>query len=385
MADKYDVVVLGLGGVGSSSLAYLALRNSRVLGIEQFGPGHDMGASHGFSRIFRWADIEKDHSLYWPLTVRSYELWRAMEKRSSRILFQKTGGLVMASEGDSILDAHIDNHFYHKKPSQILNAQEIKRKFPVFNPQPKDIGIYEEDAGLIMSNESIIAHLNVAMGFGAEAWFGVKVHNWELTADGRVGIETSRGKITAEKLIICAGPWFGQMVSDLAIPMRVERRVMYWFNNPGPLENFGPGALPVTRLRREVTIGVFPMIEGYGLKAQMSGYGKLPSVLSNPSEVSHEVTEEEKRAIECEAAHWMPSGSWQVNSASVAMDIYTADRHFVIGPHPRYPQILLAGGFSGHGFKYFSAIGESLAQLAIDGTMHEDCQHFSANRLFSAA
>jgi len=378
MAERhYDVIVLGLGGMGSAALAHLAARGQRVLGLEQFSPVHTQGSSHGGSRIIRQAYFE--HPDYVPLLLRAYELWADLERRTGRTLLVKSGGLLAGYEGSEVVQGSLKSARRNGLPHEMLSAADIRRRFPMMRPRDDEMALYEPDAGVLFPEECIVAHLEAAVAAGVEARFGSKVTGWSPTAEGGVQVSTTGGKVSADRLVICAGAWLGAIARDLGLPLRVERNVMHWFEPSVPESEFGAGRFPVYLLQRqgERVLYGFPALPGHGgvkVAFHHSGEAALPDELNR--QVSQTEVAEIRRALE----GWLPdaAGTWRKSAA--CMYTNTPDEHFVIGPHPEHPQVVLAGGFSGHGYKFCSVVGEAVADLATAGSTRHPMGLFDPSR-----
>ena len=215
MKPTFDVIVLGLGGMGSAIAAHLAARGERVLGLEQFTAPHEQGSSHGRSRVIRQAYFEDP--AYVPLLLRAYELWRELERATNRSLLTLTGGLMLGTSDSAVVAGSLRSARQHGLPHELLDAREIRRRFPVFQPEPDTVALYEKNAGAVRPEEAVRAHLEQAARHGATLRMEEKVLSWGAAAD-RVCVKTSRGEFEAGQLTICAGPWVADALADLRLP-----------------------------------------------------------------------------------------------------------------------------------------------------------------------
>jgi sarcosine oxidase len=372
----YDAIVLGLGGMGSASLAHLAARGQRVLGLEQFSPTHAIGSSHGGSRIIRQAYFE--HPDYVPLLLRAYELWAELEQRTGRRLFQKCGGLFAGHPAAEVVQGSIASARTYGLPHESLTAPEIRQRFPAMRPLDDEVAVYEPNAGVLFPEECVLAHLQAAVAAGAEARFGVRVEGWSPTSAGGVRVSTSEGEIEAGRLVVTAGAWLGSAAADMALPLRVERNVMHWFEPAGNAAQVDPAHFPVYLLQRkgERVLYGFPALPGHGLKAAFHGSGDV----TTPAQLNRQVSAEEVAEIRHALGGWLPEavGAWRQSAA--CMYTLTPDEHFAIGLHPAHPQVIVAGGFSGHGFKFCSVVGEMVADFAVAGATALPAALFAPDR-----
>jgi sarcosine oxidase len=238
----YDVIVAGLGGMGSAAAYQLALRVKQVLGLEKHSPAHDRGSSHGRSRIIRQAYFED--AAYVPLLLRAYELWEQLEKETGRELMTLNGGLMIGRRDGELVAGSVESAEEHDLPYELLEAKEIQARFPAFVPDPETVALYEEKAGFVRPEETVKAHLDRATALGADLRFEETVLSWEASPSG-VRVETPEGSYEAERLVIAPGAWAPRLLEDLALPLEVERQVMYWFEPTGGLGPFLPERFPI--------------------------------------------------------------------------------------------------------------------------------------------
>ncbi len=375
---SYDVIVAGLGGMGSAAAYQLAARGKRVLGLEKFSPAHDRGSSHGRSRIIRQAYFEDP--AYVPLLLRAYELWEQLERETNQDLMTLTGGLMIGRRESELVSGSVRSAEEHGLPYDLLDAGEIRARFPALSPDPETVALYEEKAGFLRPEETVRAHLDRADSLGAELRFEEPVLSWEAPPAG-VRVETLEGSYDAERLVISPGAWAPQLLSDLGLPLEVERQVMYWFEPKGGLEPFLPDRFPIFIWEPDDGNWFygFPAQEDeHGVKAAFYRAGGVPTT---PETIDREVHGEEIDFIRTYLARYVPELASRCLDARVCMYTNTPDLHFVISVHPDHPQVAIACGFSGHGYKFCSVIGEILADLVMDGTTSHPIDLFSPARL----
>ena len=388
MATEYDAIVLGLGAMGSATLYQLAKRGKHVLGLDQYAPPHTLGSTHGDTRITRQAIGEGAE--YVPLTLRSYELWREIEQLTGQDLLTITGGLIMASQSgpdpmhgaESFLKTTIATAEQFGIAHSILETDQIRQRFPQFRLIGDEIGYYEENAGFLRPERCIEAQLALAARFGAAIQTGEQVLAYETDAtNSSVTVRTARGRYTAEKLVIAAGPWIGSLIEDTYVRcFTVYRQVLYWFGLKGPIEPFLPGRFPIfIWARPNSSIYGFPAIDGPagGIKIATEDYTKA----TTPNTVDRAVSSAEIRAMyEQHIASSFPDVGDTCVKAISCLYTATPDEGFVLDRHPEHPQVIIASPCSGHGFKHSAAIGETLAELVIDGKSRIDISRFSLRR-----
>lgn len=370
--ERYDVIVAGLGGMGSAAACELSRRGRRVLGLEMYAPAHDRGSSHGRSRIIRQAYYEDP--AYVPLLLRAYELWEELERACGKSLLTITGGLMVGRRESGLVSGSVRSAEEYGLPYELLDAEEIRERFPAFAPTPETVALYEERAGFLDPEESVRAHLDLAAARGAELRFEEPVLRWEASGGG-VRVETGRGAYEAGRLVICPGPWAPQLLGDLDLPLRVERQVMYWFE---PQESLGRFPVFIWEpAGGDVFYGIPDGAYG-GVKA---AFHRVAGAICTPETLDREVREEEEveRIRGCLSRH-IPALAGRCAHAAACMYTNTPDFHFILSPHPEHPNVSVAAGFSGHGYKFCSVVGEILADLATEGETSHPIDLFSPAR-----
>jgi sarcosine oxidase len=374
----HDVIVAGLGGMGSAAAYQLAGRGQRVLGLERFSPAHDRGSSHGRSRIIRQAYFEG--SEYVPLLLRAYELWEQLEEETGQRLMTLTGGLMIGREDGELVSGSVRSAEEHGLPYEKLDAAEIRRSFPAYAPAPGTVALYEEKAGFVRPEETVKAHLDRANSSGADLRFGEPVLSWEASGDG-VRVETPKSSYEAGRLVISPGAWAPQLLADLDLPLEVIRQVMFWYEPKNGLEPFLPERFPIFIWEPEdgnMFYGFPAQDADRGVKAAFFRAGGVPT---SPDTIDREVHEEEIGFLRGYLAEHVPELAGRCLVARACMYTNTPDEHFVISAHPGHPQVVIACGFSGHGYKFCSVVGEIVADLAIEGSTRHPIDLFSPARL----
>ena len=377
----YDAIVAGLGGMGSATAYQLAGRGKRVLGLERFSPAHDKGSSHGRSRIIRQAYFEDP--AYVPLLLSAYELWEKLERETGQELMTLTGGLMIGRSEDELVSGSVACAEEHGLPYDLLDAGEIKDRFPAFSPDPEIVALYEERAGFVRPEETVKAHLDRAAALGADLRFEEPVVSWEASGDG-VRVDTPEGSYEAERLVISPGAWAPQLLAGLGLPLEVERQVMYWFEPTGGLEAFLPDRFPIFIWEPDDgnMFYAFPaQDDDRGVKVAFFRAGGVPTT---PETIDREVHQEEIDFIRGYLAEYVPELAGRCLDAKACMYTNTPDLNFVISLHPEHEQVTIACGFSGHGYKFCSVVGEILADLTIEGSTRHPIDLFSPARLKKA-
>jgi sarcosine oxidase len=369
---RADVVIVGLGAMGSAITRALAQRGQRVVGLDRFSPPHGLGSSHGRTRIIREAYFE--HPAYVPLVQRAYELWAELEAESGRTLLRRTGGL-MAGPTDGVLVAGARRSAQaHGLPCEELRGDEIRRRFPAFAPAPGMVGLFEPRAGVLFPEAGIEAALAGAVRAGATLRVDEEAQAWTADDDG-VTVRTSRGTWSAGQLVFAAGAWLSRLVSDL--PLAVERQVLHWFEPAGPAQSLSPEACPIAlwEFAPGRVFYTFPDL-GDGVKAALHHDGEP----ADPDHVRREVRVEDEREVRALLERLVPAAAGRLRESCVCLYTNTPDQHFLIDRHPRHARVLLVSPCSGHGFKFAPVVGEAVADLLLDGRSRFDLRPFALDR-----
>ena len=363
MAERYDVVVVGVGGMGSAALYHLARRGKRVLGIERFEIPNELGSSHGVTRIIRQAYFE--HPSYVPLVRRAYELWRELEAEAGEQLLFVTGAV---EGGPRIFEGAVRSSVEHALPFEELDGAEVTRRFPAFR-LPEDLHVvYQRDGGFLLAERCILAHVAGARARDAEIQTGERVLDWSAGENG-VRVRTDRREVEAERLVLTAGA-YSQDVARLAPGLVVaQRQVLGWLEPKRP-ELFAADRFPVFNLAlEEGHVYGFPIHQVPGFKI---GFYDHKGARGDPDAISREVTPADEVPLRRFAERYFPDGAGKALDLKACLFELSPDEHFLVDHHPETDLAVLGAGFSGHGFKFCSVVGEILADLVLDGeTLHD--------------
>lgn len=377
MPSSFDVIVLGVGGMGSAACFELARRGRRVLGLEQFPLVHDHGSSHGQTRIIRTAYYE--HPNYVPLLRRAWVRWYELEQRVGRHLLTECPCLSIGPEDGELIEGIRTSAAEHNLTIKNMTVADIARRTPFRFPEGY-AGVLERQAGFLMVEECVKAHIDSAIALGAEIHPEEPVREWKAVADG-VEVTTDKDTYRAARLVITAGAWATELLAELGIPLKVMRQVMLWFDVSANPYMFRRDHFPMFIC--ETPHGDFyglPAIDEYGLKVARH-YG-APE-LFRPDQVNWEATTEDVPAVRAFLDRHVLGANGDITNGQVCMYTVTPDKHFVIDRHPKHPQVSVACGFSGHGFKFSSVVGEVLADLAEGGESQHDIAMFKLSRFAS--
>jgi sarcosine oxidase len=371
MAGSYDVIVVGLGAMGSAAAFHLARQGRSVLGLDRFTPPHGFGSSHGHTRIIREAYFE--HPLYVPLVQRAYELWGELERSSDKDLLRITGGLMIGRpEGVLVTGARASAEL-HRLPHELLTATDVRTRFPALCPADDMVALWEPRAGILFPEACVSAHLALAQANGATLRYDEPATAWKGDGD-RLRVITDRGEYAAQQVLLTAGAWIPSLVPELKLPLSIERQVLCWFTPRSNAAAFAPARCPIhlwENAPREFFYGFPDLGEGVKLARHHAGES------ADPDRLRREVGAEEIAAVRALMRRYLPDGDGPLRSTAVCMYTNTPDEHFWIDWHPGEPRALIASPCSGHGFKFASAIGEVLADLLIKGRSPFDLTPFS--------
>jgi sarcosine oxidase len=356
----YDVIVVGVGGMGSATAFQLARRKQRVLGLERFDIPHSMGSSHGISRIIRLPYYE--HSDYVPLLQRAFVLWREIEALSGQELLVTTGSIDAGREDGELFGGALASARLHELPHEVLTGAEVNARYPAYNFPATLRAVFQPQGGLLASERAIVAHVNAAMSLGAEIHARERVLGWDAHPSGEgVVVTTDHGRYEAGRLVLTAGAWIGELAPIVRKLAVAERQVLAWLQPLRP-EWFTTQRFPVFNI--DVEEGRYyglPIYEVPGFK-----FGRYHHRGENcaPDLLRREADEADEALLRQFAERYFPQGNGPTMALRTCMFTNTPDEHFLIDHHPEHKQVVLASPCSGHGYKFCSVIGEILADLA---------------------
>jgi sarcosine oxidase len=389
MSKKFDTIVVGLGATGSAAVYQLAKRGNKVLGVDRFSPPHANGSSHGESRIIRQAIGEGE--AYVPLVLRSYEIWRGIEREARTELLTITGGLTLEKQNSEavmhgrpdFLDQAIRCAEKFNIRHQILETSDIRKRYPQFTVTDER-AYFEYETGFLRPELCIKAQLDLARKHGATVHTDEIVVSIDSDGDSGVMVNSSRGAYFAEKVVIAAGPWIGRFLPlSCAHLFKVYRQVMYWFEiREGHQSAFAPPGFPIFiwifGKGGEFGFYGFPTLNDKSIKIATEQFTST----ADPDHVQRPVSSAEEQAMYKDYIEArLPSISDRCGAAASCLYTVTPDSNFVIDVHPDDTRIIIASPCSGHGFKHSAAIGEALAEQVIDGKSKIDLSNFSLKRL----
>jgi sarcosine oxidase len=374
MGTTADVIVLGLGAMGSAAALHLAKRGQRVLAFDAYERGHTRGSSHGYSRIIRQAYHEAPD--YVPLVLRAYDLWRELETETERRLLFVNGDLIVGQPDGRTVRGTIVSGDLYGLPYEVLSSAEVATRYPGFRLADDLVAVMEPNAGFVLAADGVAAQLDLAARHGAELRHGEPVRRWAVDGAG-VRVETDRGTYRAERLVVAAGAWSEDVLAGLGLPLTVMRVVNAHFAPIRP-EFYDVRDCPVfSLLVEEGHYYGIPGPPGLGLK--IGRHDDLE--VCHPETVRRDVSDDEVAMLRRVLARYLPFAAGEVTSRLTCLYTMTPDKHFVVDRHPAHEQVAIACGFSGHGFKFAPVIGEILADLSTTGRTDHPIGFLSAERL----
>ena len=370
----FDAIVVGLGAMGSAALHELSRRGLRVLGLEAFERGHRLGSSHGESRVIRLAYFEHPH--YVPLLRRAYELWWDLERASGEDLLQLTGGLMIGTADSEVVAGARASAEQHALEFELLDSAEVHRRYPAFHLAETEVALWERQAGYLRPERCIDAFVRLAH---AETHYTEPVRTWHAS-DGRVTVVTDHGRYEAEHLVFTCGARMANVLGQRVAPVQAERVPLFWLQ---PLDDalFAPGRFPIYiwEISRGEAFYGFPHVEWPGVKVARHHSGDF----CDADEVDRTVNAHDEVRLRTAIEQRLPKLNGAVLDSAICLYENSPDHHFLIDHVPDHPNVLFAGGFSGHGFKFASVVGEILADLVTTGQSTPSADFLRTDRLVS--
>ena len=371
----YEVIVAGIGGMGSATVAELAARGVRVLGLDRAGIPNDSGSSHGVNRIIRLAYAEDPR--YVPLLRRAYERWRELEARLGEPILITTGGLDMGRADSGTVSGSLASAREHDLRHELLDAGQIRARYRGFSVPDDMVAVFQPEGGFVLSERAIAGHARLALDAGAELRDHEPVMAWEPRGDGVV-VRTAVGQYHAQRLVISAGAWLGKLVPSVASIAVPERQVLLWAQTRRP-EYYTPEALPIFIL--DVEEGLFYGFPEYGLPGLKIGRMHHRRQVVDPDAWDRSVLEPEDEAVlRAATSRYLPDANGPALTLKTCMFTNTPDEHFIIDTLPGAPQVVVVSPCSGHGYKFASVVGEIAADLALAGITDHDISMFRIDR-----
>lgn len=378
----FDVIVLGVGSMGAPACYYLAKKGYKVLGLEQFSISHEFGSHAGQSRIIRKAYFE--HPNYVPLLKRAYENWKSLEEETGEKIYHETGLVYFGEHGSEMLNGVMRSADLYDIPVETFDNAEAAIRFNTFNIPGSFVTLFEPGAGFVTPEKAIRLYAGQAIKNGAEIHTGEKVIEWRKDGNG-IAVRTNKNNYRCGKLIISAGAWSGKMIPALSGRLKVTRQFFAWIK-PKAWDRFMLHDFPCWLLTDDKRPGCY-----YGFPVISSGIAEGPVGLKiahhypgtncDPDHVNREIVTEDLEDLHYALEKYLPGVFDSLIAAKTCLYTNTPDENFIIDKFPDNDHVIIACGFSGHGFKFAPVIGEILAELASKGATSQPIDFLSASRL----
>ena len=373
---RYQVAVVGVGAAGSAAFYHLAARGISVIGIDQFEPGHGCGSSHGETRVIRTAYHE--HPDYVPLLQRAIPLWKALEEEAGESLYTPVGCLEVGPPDGEVIQGVLTSAKLHGLSVEQLTAKEIEERFPGFKVPDGMVGTYEREGGVLAVEPCIRAHARLGVKRGGVLWENTRVLGMSGEKGEPLTLDTGRGQVQAEQVIVSTGAWAGEWFPQLPVPLEIRRKPLVWF--AAEKGAYGPKAGSPVFLY-QVPQGLlygFPAMEDGEVKVALHSGGDS---YERPEDLDRNLMKEDSTLLAALVGEWLPSvNASEVVRGDVCMYTMTPDEHFLVGQSPEDYRVWMVAGLSGHGFKFSSVLGESLCQWVCDGESRLSLEVFNPQR-----
>lgn len=363
----FDCIVIGFGGMGSAALRYAAMTGRSVLGIDQHGPAHTHGSSHGQTRVIRKSYFE--HPDYVPLLLESYEMWDELNRRHRtkpeiKELLTKCGILQIGPPDGEVVTGVLASAAAHDLKVERFSSAQIRHRLPILKVRDEHEGVFEPEGGFLRVELCVAAFLKQAMVHDAQLMSNTKVTRVQPGDDGRLTVLTSAGEFTAEQVILTAGAWSAELLPGLNLPLKVLAKQQHWYQIDR-VDNKLINEFPCTFFEQDdgSSFYVTPELDTLGMKVCEHSRG---DEVSDLSAFSNELSETQKSRTDGFLERSFHFTKSRLVHHSMCKYTMTPDRHFIVDRHPEIPGLVFAAGFSGHGFKFAPVIGKRLVGM-LDG------------------
>lgn len=380
--NSFDTIVLGVGSMGSSTCYHLAKQGYKVLGLEQFDIPHDQGSHAGQSRIMRKAYFE--HPDYVPLLERAYQNWKELEEVTHAQVYFPTGLLYAGKPEEVLIRGVRESAEKYKLKVESLSNSETKNRFSQFQiPDDYDV-LFEPDAGFLTPERAILLYVEQAIRLGAIIHTKEKVLEWNKEGEV-ITVKTNKGIYHCNKLVITAGPWAGQLIPSFESKLKVTRQPIAWVNTKQP-ESYTMDKFPCWLIDDDTKPGMyygFPQlpVAQFGAPIGLKIAYHYPGDVSNPDQVNRSTSPEDEDHLVSAMHRFLPNAYASTHVLKTCLYTNTTDENFILDFLPGYDQqIAIAAGFSGHGFKFVSVVGEIMADLVTKGKTDLPIGFLSAKR-----
>ncbi|MCY9516578.1 N-methyl-L-tryptophan oxidase [Paenibacillus apiarius] len=393
MSRPYDCIVIGAGSFGASAGMHLARAGARVLLLDMFHPPHKRGSHHGDTRIFRtaytmgsayvrlaeraragWLRLEEDARRCFGLTSDAANRMASTDEQPERCkLFLPTGVISVGEAYSNALDKKEASCAANGVPYERWDEREAQRRLPALCVPTQAQVLYEPEGGVLFSERIIEANLRLAEAYGAE-WKPNHPVQRIAAVGNAVEVWSGNERFAASKVLVTTGAWLPRLLPSLCLPVRAERRTVAWFEDTSG--SYAAERFPAFIVHQSADSEYYglPSVCGSGIKA---GHHQLGQTWDPDEEVAPfgSCSGEERLLSEFAAQHFPEAG--RCIRGAACMYEMTPSEQFIIDRHPGEPAIWFAGGGSGHGFKFASAIGDTVSRWMLHGKREPELEAFS--------
>jgi len=370
---SFDVIVVGLGAMGSAVAYQLATHGFKVLGLEKFTLNHTNGSSHGGTRIIRTAVFPQPTHV--PLVQRAFELWSKIQAEYESELMQVNGALLFGLPESPLITGCLTSSRKYNLPYEILDSRKVANRFPMFQPDENEVAFHEERAGMLFPETCIRAQVTLAEKHGAVLHFNEPVTRWNAD-DSCVEVRSANETYEADYIVFSPGAWLTTLVPELGLPLQVERQTVFWFRPPANQPDYSSDKMPVFDWQTNEQFYYGTPNVGSGVKVAIHHDGEV----TLPDKIRRTITEEDKRPVRQFLKRHIPTLDGAPVASATCMYTNTPDDNFVIDSHPSHRNVIIVSACCGHGFKFSSAIGEVVQQMVQSGKSDLDLSLFDIRR-----
>jgi N-methyl-L-tryptophan oxidase len=386
----YEAIVVGSGSMGLAAGYYLSKQGVKVLLLDPHEPPHTFGSHHGSTRLIRI--VYAEGASYIPLALRARQLWIELEQEWTDIhhkapdsLFAKVGVLnIMHPRATSIAGVEASVREYGL-PCERLTRSDAMSHWPGLAMPEGYIAQFDPQGGVLFSERCLLAYKELCLRHGAATRFGGQLDGIKILVDS-VEVSWNGETFQGQHLLLCTGAgtpavlkrWF----PEWELPMQPLRKVFAWYKT-NPETNLDPSLYRAPQFPGfcvETQSAWFYGFPDFGDGVKVGRHdGGIPCTPGTVDRTFH-AGEAEDLELHRFLAEFLPGNSGPLKEGKVCMYTMTPDEDFLIGTHPGHPHVHLAAGFSGHGFKFASAVGEVLAQMVTEGQPRLNVSHFRPDR-----
>lgn len=372
----YDVVIIGGGSMGTAAAYYRAKEGAKVLVLDKYNIPNTMGSHHGMTRMLRLN--YGNGSNYVPIAKEALDLWHELEDICGRRLFKQTGCISVGPPESEFVKTSIESAVANQIPYEFMDAASLMEKWPGLKIPDHYIACFDPSAGYLFSEDCLTAYKEAAVSLGADVHENEGVISIEKNKDGTLTVLTAQGMYQAKKIIVTAGPWLKKLMPDIDLNIQTMRKTISWFEPK--TEKMYDADFPCFTFDTETDGHYygFPDFLNHGVKL-----GRMDNnIPCDPDTVNrtYGTYPEDENDVRSFLSKYLPEAEGKLLDGKVCMFSNTPDDDFIIDVHPKHPNIVFAGGFSGHGFKFASVIGSILSELSEHGTTTRDIDFLRLNR-----